>query len=219
MLTLFHEMGHAVHALLSDVTYSSLAGTNVKWDFVELPSQVQENWAYERETLDLVSGHYLTGEKLPRELIDKLIAAKNFMAGWVGLRQVNFAILDMAWHMTDPDAIDDVGVFEDEVTADTSLFPRLAGPHSAAFSHLFAGGYGAGYYSYKWAEVLDADAFELFLEQGLYHRETADTLPPRSPEPRRLGTSARALPPLPRAGCGSGRAAAAGGLLRKDKAA
>ena len=174
VLTLFHEMGHAVHALLSDVTYSSLAGTNVKWDFVELPSQVQENWVYERETLDLISGHYQTGEKLPGELIDKLIAAKNFMAGWAGLRQVNFAILDMAWHTADPDSIDDVGVFEDEVTADTSLFPRLAGPHSAAFSHLFAGGYGAGYYSYKWAEVLDADTFELFLERGLYDRETAD---------------------------------------------
>ena len=174
VLTLFHEMGHAVHALLSDVTYSSLAGTNVKWDFVELPSQVQENWAYEKETLDLVSGHYETGEKIPTALIDKLIAAKNYMVGWAGLRQVSFGTLDMLWHTADPAGITDVGAFEDAATADTALFKRLAGPHSTAFSHLFAGGYAAGYYSYKWAEVLDADVFDLFLERGLYHRDTAD---------------------------------------------
>lgn len=173
--TLFHEMGHAVHALLSRVRYSSLAGTNVKWDFVELPSQLQENWTYQKETLDMISGHYKTGEKIPAELIDKLNASKNFMAGWAGLRQTNFGYLDMAWHTCDPVKVSDVAVFEDEATKDTRLFPRLAGPFSASFSHLFAGGYSAGYYSYKWAEVLDADTFELFLEKGLYDKTTAES--------------------------------------------
>ncbi|MCB1562013.1 MAG: M3 family metallopeptidase [Alphaproteobacteria bacterium] len=170
--TLFHEMGHAMHGLLADTTYRSLSGTNVLWDFVELPSQLQENWCFEKEALDMFASHYETGEKIPSELIDKLVAAKNFMVGWAGLRQSAFGILDMAWHMTDPATIKDVGAFEDEHTADASLFPRLAGPFSAAFSHIFAGGYAAGYYSYKWAEVLEADAFELFLERGLYDRET-----------------------------------------------
>ncbi len=171
--TLFHEMGHAIHALLSDVTYRSLAGTSVLWDFVELPSQVQENWCYEKETLDLFAGHYETGAKIPADLIQKVRDAKNFMGGWGGLRQTNFGFLDMAFHTTDPKDIGDVGEFEDTVTKDTSLFPRLAGPMCASFSHIFAGGYSAGYYSYKWAEVLDADTFELFLEKGLYDKETA----------------------------------------------
>lgn len=172
--TLFHEMGHAMHGMLSHVTYKSLAGTNVLWDFVELPSQVQENWAYKKETLDLFAKHYQTGEKIPDDLIEKLNAAKNFMSGWAGLRQVNFGFLDMAWHTADPASITDVAAFEDAATADTTLFKRMAGPSSVAFSHLFAGGYSAGYYSYKWAEVLDADTFELFEERGLYDRKTAD---------------------------------------------
>lgn len=172
--TLFHEMGHATHALLSEVTYPGLAGTSVKWDFVELPSQVQENWCFERETLDLISGHYETGEKIPEVLINKLLKAKNYMSGWQGLRQVNFGLLDMAWHMTDPDSITSVEDFEDQNTKDTSLFPRLGGPFSTSFTHLFGGGYAAGYYSYKWAEVLDADAFEMFVEKGLYNKEAAD---------------------------------------------
>lgn len=173
VLTLFHEMGHAIHGLLSDVTYRSLSGTSVLWDFVELPSQVQENWCYERETLDLLSGHFETGEKIPETLIKKLRDSMNFMVGWAGLRQVNLATLDMAWHAGDPSAITDVAAFEDKVTADTSLFPRLAGPTSVSFGHIFGGGYSAGYYSYKWAEVLDADTFELFLEKGLYDQTTA----------------------------------------------
>lgn len=172
--TLFHEMGHAVHALLSDVTYSAVAGTNVKWDFVELPSQLQENWTFRKETLDLFASHYKTGEKIPEELVEKLNKARNFMVAWGGLRQVNFGILDMAWHTNDPSKISDVAAFEDAETAETSLFPRLAGPASTAFSHIFAGGYAAGYYSYKWAEVLDADTFEAFLEKGLYDKETAE---------------------------------------------
>ena len=172
--TLFHEMGHAVHGLLSDVTYTSLAGTNVLWDFVELPSQVQENWAYEKETLDLFAAHYQTGAKIPADLIDRLNDSKNYMVGWGGLRQVAFAQLDMHWHTADPATIKDVESFEDAAVSDAVLFPRLAGPFSLSFGHLFGGGYAAGYYSYKWAEVLDADTFELFLERGLYDRATAD---------------------------------------------
>lgn len=172
--TLFHEMGHAMHGMLSDVTYVSLAGTNVLWDFVELPSQLQENWAYKKETLDLFASHYKTGEKIPVDLIKKLNDSKNFMGGWGGLRQTNFGYLDMAWHTADPATITDLAAFEDKVTAETSLFKRQAGPASVAFSHLFAGGYSAGYYSYKWAEVLDADAFEAFETNGLYDRETAE---------------------------------------------
>ncbi len=172
--TLFHEMGHAIHGLLSKITYRSLSGTSVLWDFVELPSQVQENWCYEKETLDMFAEHYETGEKIPEELIEKVRKAMNFMVGWGGLRQVSLGTMDMAWHTTDPATINDVAAFEDEATKDTTLFPRLAGPMSCSFSHIFAGGYSAGYYSYKWAEVLDADTFELFLEKGLYDRGTAD---------------------------------------------
>lgn len=175
VLTLFHEMGHAIHALLSDVTYQSVAGTNVLWDFVELPSQVQENWCYEKETLDMFATHYKTGEKIPTELLDKLIAAKNYMVGMGGLRQVGLGTLDMAWHSADPSKIKDVAAFEDEILKDISLFPRLAGPTSTSFSHIFAGGYSAGYYSYKWAEVLDADTFEAFQENGLYNVMVAES--------------------------------------------
>jgi peptidyl-dipeptidase Dcp len=173
VLTLFHEMGHAMHMMLSDVTYTSHAGTGVLWDFVELPSQLQENWAYEKETLDLFARHYKTGEAIPADLVQKVVDAKNFFVGWTGLRQSNFGLLDMAWHSTDPGTITDVAAFEDMVTKETSLFPRMAGPASASFGHIFAGGYSAGYYSYKWAEVLDADTFSLFEEKGLYDLETA----------------------------------------------
>ncbi len=171
--TLFHEMGHAIHALLSNVTYSSHAGTSVLWDFVELPSQVQENWAYKKETLDLFATHYKTGEKIPSELIEKVNKAKNFMVGIGGLRQISLGLMDLRWHTANPADINDVAKFEDKATADTRLFERLAGPISPSFSHIFAGGYAAGYYSYKWAEVLDADTFELFEENGLYDVETA----------------------------------------------
>ncbi len=172
--TLFHEMGHAMHMMLSDCAYASLAGTNVKWDFVELPSQVQENWAYEPETLALISEHYQTGEPLPQDLIDKLNAAKQYMAGMNGLRQMAFSLLDMTWYSTDPAKIPhDLCAFEDQVMKDVTLFPRLAGPVSTSFGHIFGGGYAAGYYSYKWAEVLDADAFEYFKETGLYNAATA----------------------------------------------
>lgn len=167
--TLFHEMGHAIHGLLSDVTYQSVAGTNVRWDFVELPSQVQENWCYEKKTLDMFAQHYETGEKIPTELVDKLVKAKNFMGGMFGLRQVSLGTLDMAWHSSDPSEAADITEFEDEVLKDLALFQRYGGPVSTSFSHIFAGGYSAGYYSYKWAEVLDADTFEAFQEEGLYN--------------------------------------------------
>lgn len=173
VLTLFHEMGHAMHMMLSKVNYASHSGTSVLWDFVELPSQVQENWAYTKETLDLFARHYKTGEAIPEDLIRKVNDSKNFFVGWMGLRQSNLGLLDMAWHSTDPSSIKNVAAFEDNVTKDSTLFARQAGPASASFGHIFGGGYSAGYYSYKWAEVLDADTFELFEEKGLYDQETA----------------------------------------------
>lgn len=173
VLTLFHEMGHATHGLLAKGTYPSQTGTNVLWDFVELPSQLQENWLYESETLNSFAAHYETGEKIPAELIQKLRNAKNFMSGWMGLRQMGMSILDMQWHTVDPSMISDIVAFEDEAMKGAALFPRYGGPLSVSFSHIFAGGYSAGYYSYKWAEVLDADAFEAFLEAGLYDKATA----------------------------------------------
>lgn len=174
--TLFHEMGHAMHGLLSNVTYRSLASPNVKWDFVELPSQVQENWAYTRETLDLISGHWQTGEKIPDDLFEKLNKSKNFMVASMGLRQVNLGWLDMSWYTTDPQDIEkqygfDVFKFEEDITKDTRLFPMLAGPTSTSFSHIFGGGYASGYNSYKWAEVLDADAFYFMTENAVYDEE------------------------------------------------
>lgn len=174
VLTLFHEMGHAVHGLLANGTYSSLSGTNVLWDFVELPSQVQENWVYESETLNSFARHYETGEKIPADLMKKLWDSRNFMAAWGALRQVGFSILDMKWHTANPDDITDIIAFEDKALEGCIFFPRLAGCSSVSFLHIFAGGYSAGYYSYKWAEVLDADTFELFKEKGLYDRETAE---------------------------------------------
>ena len=173
VLTLFHEMGHATHGLLANGTYPSQTGTNVLWDFVELPSQVQENWLYEAETLNSFAAHYETGERIPDELIQKLRAAKNFMSGWMGLRQMGMSILDMLWHTADPTMISDIISFEDEAMKGATMFPRYGGPLSVSFNHIFAGGYSAGYYSYKWAEVLDADTFEAFLEAGLYDADTA----------------------------------------------
>ncbi len=171
--TLFHELGHALHALIGRTKYHSTSGTNVLWDFVELPSQLQENWLYEPETLALVSEHYETGKQIPADLIEKLRASKNYMSGWGGLRQVSLATLDMAYHCTQDIEINDIIEFEDKAIKDCTFFPRLGGPSSTSFGHIFAGGYAAGYYSYKWAEVLDADAFEAFLEDGLYNQETA----------------------------------------------
>ena len=172
--TLFHEFGHALHGLLSDCRFVSLGGTNVFWDFVELPSQIMENWVGERESLSLFAKHYQTGETIPLELTEKIRKSSQFQAGYFAMRQINFAALDMAWHSTDPSSISDATSFERSVTAPTSLFAPIEGTNSsAAFSHIFAGGYSAGYYSYKWAEVLDADAFEFFKEQGLFNKDVA----------------------------------------------
>ena len=172
--TFFHEFGHSLHGLLSDCKYVSISGTNVFWDFVELPSQIMENWVLEKEALDLFAVHYQTGEKIPKELTEKIRAAARFQAGWGAMRQIQFALLDMAWHSQDPSSIGDIDVFEKKVTDRTRLLPKVEGVNSSvSFSHIFAGGYSAGYYSYKWAEVLDADAFEFFKEKGLFDRDVA----------------------------------------------
>lgn len=172
--TLFHEFGHALHGMLANSTYESLSGTSVLWDFVELPSQIFENWAYEKECLDLFAKHYETGELIPNELITKIKEASNFHAGRAAMRQVSFAMLDMSWHSGDPSGIKDVFEFEAQKTQETQLLPHVEGTTiSCAFSHIFQGGYSAGYYSYKWAEVLDADAFELFKEKGIFDAQTA----------------------------------------------
>jgi Zn-dependent oligopeptidase len=168
--TLFHEFGHSLHGMLSDCQFESVSGTNVYWDFVELPSQIMENWAYEKECLDLFAKHYETGEKIPGDLIKKIKDSSNFFEGCASLRQNGLAMIDMAWHMDNPSKIEDVEKFEKEITANTRIFPEVPGVNSSvSFSHIFAGGYSSGYYSYKWAEVLDADAFELFQEEGIFN--------------------------------------------------
>jgi len=174
--TVFHEFGHGLHALLAKGDYQSLTGTGVEWDFVELPSQLQENWAKEKEVLNTFAFHYKTKRQLPPELIQKIHDMDTFGAGYDGLRQTFQALLDMKWHQTDPAAIQSVEELEDAVTAESWLFPREAGPLSTSFGHLFAGGYDAGYYSYKWAEVLEADIFEAFQKAGLYDGVTAALL-------------------------------------------
>ena len=173
--TLFHEFGHGLHSLLSDCHYASLSGTNVLWDFVELPSQLMENWTYEKESLDLFAAHYKTGEKIPADLVTKLNDSKNFQSGFGSLRQLSFSYVDMNWH-TDISGKDlDPIAMETEATKDIQLLPKIPGTNfSVGFSHIFAGGYSAGYYSYKWAEVLDADAFEAFKEKGLFDSQVAN---------------------------------------------
>jgi peptidyl-dipeptidase Dcp len=175
--TLFHEFGHALHGILADTTYSSLSGTSVSWDFVELPSQVLENWCYEKEALELFAKHYETGEVIPMEYIVKIKESASFHEGMQTLRQLSFGFLDMAWHAhKSPETITSVKEFEKAAFADTQLYPDVAeNCMSTAFSHIFQGGYSAGYYSYKWAEVLDADAFELFQEKGIFDKETASS--------------------------------------------
>jgi Zn-dependent oligopeptidase len=172
--TLFHEFGHALHGLLSDVTYTDLASPNVWWDFVELPSQIMENWVLEDETLVLFAHHYQTGEVMPHDLVEKVKAAATFQKGMFNIRQLNFGLLDMAYHNTNPENITDVIAFEDKTLDPIRLFPKVPDTCiSTCFSHIFAGGYSSGYYSYKWAEVLDADAFEKFKEDGIFNKTTA----------------------------------------------
>ncbi|GGF47177.1 M3 family metallopeptidase [Echinicola rosea] len=172
--TLFHEFGHALHGMLANGTYSSLSGASVYWDFVELPSQIFENWCYEKECLDLFARHYKTGEKIPEELVERIKNAANFHQGYQTLRQVSFGLLDMAYYSADPTDVGSLFEFEKKAMAPTELLPSVEGVMmSTSFSHIFQGGYAAGYYSYKWAEVLDADAFELFLENGIFDPVTA----------------------------------------------
>lgn len=174
VLTLYHEFGHALHGLLSKVKYRDLSGTNVFWDFVELPSQIMENWVLEKECLDLFAVHFETGEKIPLELVEKIKASGKFLEGLATLRQLSFAFLDMTYHTIDPKQVKNVEEFEAKTIEKTALLPRLPGTSiSTSFSHIFAGGYSAGYYSYKWAEVLDADAFEFFQTSGIFNREVA----------------------------------------------
>ena len=173
--TLFHEFGHALHGILANTTYPSLSGANVFWDFVELPSQVLENWCYEKEALRLFAHHYQTQEIIPDVYIDNIKAAAAFHEGMSTLRQLSFGMLDMSWHGIDPSGIEDVKAHENQAFAPTELFPRVReNCMSTSFSHIFQGGYAAGYYSYKWAEVLDADAFEFFKENGIFDRKTAE---------------------------------------------
>ncbi|MBT8235801.1 MAG: M3 family metallopeptidase [Bacteroidia bacterium] len=172
--TLFHEFGHALHGMLADTTYISLSGTSVYWDFVELPSQILENWCYEEEALELFAKHYQSGEIIPIELIRKIKESSNFLEGMATVRQLSYAILDMAWHHADPSEIKDIKAFETKASHRTQLFPETEGTcMSTAFAHIFQGGYSSGYYSYKWAEVLDADAFAHFKEEGIFDRKIA----------------------------------------------
>ena len=172
--TLFHEFGHALHGMLADTRYPGLSGTSVYWDFVELPSQIMENWCYEEEALRLFAKHYETGETLPKTYLEKIKASSNFQEGMATLRQISYALLDMAWHGEDPSSVEDIKAFEEAVSKRTELFPPSAKTcMSTAFAHIFQGGYASGYYSYKWAEVLDADAFAYFKEEGIFDPKVA----------------------------------------------
>ena len=175
LTTLFHEFGHALHGMLSKVTYPSLSGTNVARDFVELPSQLMENWCYEEETLRLFATHYQTGEPLPIEWVKKVKAVEDFMKGILNVRQLNFGFLDMEWH-TYPhlERLENVRTFEQTVTKATQLYPPIdVMCISPAFSHIFSGGYAAGYYSYKWSEALEEGALEIFKQAGFFNKAVA----------------------------------------------
>lgn len=174
--TFLHEFGHSLHGMLSRGTYPSQCGTNVARDFVELPSQIMENWAYEPEFLDSFARHYRTGEPIPSEYISRIVEAKNCLSGYLQVRQLHFGYLDMAWHTLD--AVPQCGIeeFESKVLGPFRTLPMVPGSAvSTSFGHIFSGGYSAGYYSYKWAEVLEADAFELFREKGIFGGEAADS--------------------------------------------
>ncbi len=174
--TFLHEFGHCLHGLFARGRYASLTGTNVYRDFVELPSQIMENWATEREFLDMFARHYLSGEKMPDDLIERLCRAGNYMEAYANVRQLGFAASDMAWHTIAAPVEEDAEAFERRATAAEQVLPVIAGTAmSPAFTHIFAGGYAAGYYGYKWAEVLDADAFSLFRENGIFDRRTAES--------------------------------------------
>lgn len=172
--TFLHEFGHSLHGMFANTTYASLSGTNVYWDFVELPSQFMENFAVEKEFLHTFARHYQTGELIPDELVQRIVNSRNFNAAYACLRQVSFGLLDMAWYTRTTPFEGDVMAYEKQAWARAQVLPSVEGTcMSTQFSHIFAGGYSAGYYSYKWAEVLDADAFSLFKKQGIFDQKTA----------------------------------------------
>ena len=174
--TFLHEFGHALHGMFANTTYQSLSGTNVYWDFVELPSQIMENFAIEKEFLNTFAKHYETGEDIPEEMIQRIVDASNFNVAYACLRQLSFGLLDMAWYTRTEPFEGDVRSNEKEAWKKTQILPDIAETcMTVQFSHIMAGGYSAGYYSYKWAEVLDADAFSLFKEKGIFHSETANS--------------------------------------------
>ncbi len=176
METFLHEFGHALHGMLGEGRYESLTGTSVYRDFVELPSQIMENWATEKEFLDLWAVHYETGEPIPAEIVDRIVAAQNYLAAYANVRQLSFGMTDMAWHTLTEPFEGDVEQFEVASMAPTQVMPVIAGTAMApSFGHIFSGGYAAGYYGYKWAEVLEADAFSLFKEKGIFSREVASS--------------------------------------------
>ena len=176
LVTFLHEFGHALHGIFAEGRYGSLTGTNVSRDFVELPSQIMENWAFEPEYLNSFAKHYQTGEPIPAELIEKVVAAKNYLAGYAQVRQLHFGYLDMAWHSLTELPAESAVEFEQKVLAPYAVMPAVEGvAFSTSFSHLFSGGYSAGYYSYKWAEVLEADAFSLFKEKGIFNTEVSNS--------------------------------------------
>ena len=174
LTTFLHEFGHSLHGMMAEGRYGSMTGTSVARDFVELPSQIMENWAFEPEYLEGFAKHYKTGEVIPGALIDKIVASKNFLAAYMQVRQLDFGTLDMAWHNRKDVPAEDVEVFEKSVLKPSAVMPQVSGTCiSPSFSHIFSGGYSAGYYSYKWAEVLEADAFSLFKEKGIFNTEVS----------------------------------------------
>ena len=176
LCTFLHEFGHSLHGMFAEGRYTSLCGTNVSRDFVELPSQIMENWAFEPEYLNSFARDYLSGEVIPAELVERIVRAKNYLAGYYQVRQLDFGTLDMAWHTLTALPEEDAAEFEKKVLAPSAVMPKVPGTAiSTAFNHIFSGGYSAGYYSYKWAEVLEADAFSLFKEKGIFDRETASS--------------------------------------------
>jgi len=176
LTTFLHEFGHSLHGMLSEGRYGSIAGTNVDHDFVELPSQIMENWAFEPEYLKPFARHYQTGEPISDELIGKIVAAKNYLAAYYQVRQLQFGTIDMAWHTLEAVPDQSALEFEKKAIAPLATLPDVPGTMtSTTFSHIFSGGYAAGYYSYKWAEVLEADAFSLFQEKGIFNTEVSES--------------------------------------------
>ena len=172
--TFLHEFGHSLHGMLAKGTYESLNGTSVYRDFVELPSQIMENWATEKEFLDLWAVHYKTGEPIPAEIVERIVAAQNYLAAYANVRQLSFGMTDMAWHTLRQPYEGDVVAFEQASMAPAQVLPVVDGTAMApSFGHIFSGGYAAGYYGYKWSEVLEADAFSLFKEKGIFNREVS----------------------------------------------